>query len=49
MTISIFNKTDQSDRAPNPNEQPTICYCSALPKASPCLPCYTRKLRAGAL
>src|SRR5262249_59177749 len=39
MTITSFNKTDQSDRAPNPNEKPATCYCSALPKGSgPCLP-----------
>jgi hypothetical protein len=43
-------KTEQSDRAPNPNGKPENCYCSALPKGSLCLPCYTRWLgrqRAG--
>jgi len=41
----MLNKTDQSDRAPNPNEKPENCYCSALPKGSDlCLPCYTRWL-----
>jgi hypothetical protein len=31
--------TEQSNRTPNPNEKPEICYCSALPKGSgPCLP-----------
>jgi hypothetical protein len=39
----------QTDWAPNPNEKPENCYCSALPKGSGlCLPCYTRWL-AGAL
>jgi hypothetical protein len=42
----MLDKTEQSDRAPNPNEKPEDCYCSALPKGSgPCLPCYTRWLR----
>ena len=41
----MLNKTEQSDRAPNPNEKPENCYCSALPKGSGlCLPCYTRWL-----
>jgi hypothetical protein len=41
----MLDKTEQSDRAPNPNEKPESCYCSALPKGSrPCLPCYTRWL-----
>jgi len=45
----MLDKTEQSDRAPNPNEKPEICYCSALPKGSGlCLPCYTRWLAAGA-
>ena len=44
----MLDKTEQSDRVPNPNEKPESCYCSALPKGSgPCLPCYTRWL-AGA-
>jgi len=47
----MVDKTKQSDPAPNPNEKPEICYCSALPKGSgPCLPCYTRwrcSLRVG--
>jgi acetyl-CoA synthetase len=35
----------ESERAPNPNEKPENCYCSALPKGSGlCLPCYTRWL-----
>jgi hypothetical protein len=39
----MVDKTEQSDRTPNPNEKPEICYCSALPKGSGlCLPCYTR-------
>jgi hypothetical protein len=38
-------KTEQSDRAPNPNEKPGSCYCSALPKGSGLRrPCYTRWL-----
>jgi hypothetical protein len=45
----MLDKTEQSDRAPNPNEKPESCYCSALPKGSGlCLPCYTRWLAAGA-
>ena len=41
----MLNKTKQSDRAPNANEKPEDCYCSALPKGSGlCLPCYTRWL-----
>ena len=45
----MVDKTEQSDRAPNPNEKPEICYCSALPKGSgPCLPCYTRWLAGSA-
>jgi hypothetical protein len=46
----MLDKTEQSDRAaPNPNEKPESCYCSALPKGSgPCLPCYTRWLAGGA-
>src|SRR6516225_346752 len=44
----MLDKTDQSDRAPSPNEQPESCYCSALPKGSDlCLPCYTRWLSTG--
>jgi len=43
--IKMFNKTEQSDPAPNANEKPEDCYCSALPKGSGlCLPCYTRWL-----
>ena len=39
----MLDKTEQSDRAPNPNEKPENCYCSALPKGSSlCLPRYTR-------
>jgi hypothetical protein len=35
----------ESECAPNPNEKPENCYCSALPKGSGlCLPCYTRWL-----
>jgi len=30
----MLNKTDQSDRAPSPNEKPENCHCSALPKGS---------------
>jgi hypothetical protein len=30
----MLNKTEQSDRAPNANEKPENCYCSALPKGS---------------
>jgi hypothetical protein len=45
----MVEKTEQSDRVPNPNETPEICYCSALPKGSgPCLPCYTRWLAGSA-
>jgi hypothetical protein len=45
----MLDKTEQSDRAPNPNEKPESCYCSALPKGSgPCLPCYTRWLAGSA-
>ena len=40
----MLDKPEQSDWAPNPNEKPESCYCSALPKGSPCLPCYTRWL-----
>jgi len=41
----MLNKTEQSDRVPNPDEKPENCYCSALPKGSGlCLPCYTRWL-----
>src|SRR6266496_6444535 len=28
----MVDKTEQSDRTPNPNEKSEICYCSALPK-----------------
>jgi hypothetical protein len=43
--MKMLDKTEQSDRTPNPNEKPESCYCSALPKGSgPCLPCYTRWL-----
>ena len=35
----MLDKTEQSDRTPNPNEKPESCYCSALPKGSGlCLP-----------
>jgi hypothetical protein len=45
----MVDKTEQSDRTPNPNEKPEICYCSALPKGSDlCLPCYTRWLAGSA-
>jgi hypothetical protein len=45
----MLDKTEQSDRAPNPNEKPESCYCSTLPKGSgPCLPCYTQWLAGGA-
>ena len=33
--LKMLDKTEQSDRAPNPNEKPESCYCSALPKAYP--------------
>ena len=42
--MKMLDKTERSDRAQNPNEKPESCYCSALPKGSPCLPCYTRWL-----
>jgi hypothetical protein len=46
--MKMLDKTEQSDQAPNPNEKPENCYCSALPKGSgPCLPCYTRWLAQG--
>jgi hypothetical protein len=45
----MLDKTEQSDRVPNPNEKPEICYCSALPKGSGLyLPCYTRWLAGSA-
>jgi hypothetical protein len=41
----MLDKTEQSERAPNPNDKSKSCYCSALPKGSGlCLPCYTRWL-----
>jgi hypothetical protein len=40
----MLNKTEQSDCAPNANEKQEDCYCSALPKGSLCLGCYTRSL-----
>jgi hypothetical protein len=44
----MLDKIERSDRAPNPNEKPESCYCSALPKGSGlCLPCYTRCWPAG--
>jgi hypothetical protein len=47
--LKMLDKTEQSDRTPNPIEKPERCYCSALPKGSgPCLPCYTRWLAGGA-
>src|SRR6266566_4153406 len=47
--VKMLNKTEQSDRAPNPNEKPEDCYCSALPKGSGlCLPRYTRWLAGSA-
>jgi hypothetical protein len=47
MVMKMLDKTEQSDRTPNPNEKPEGCYCSALPKGSgPCLPCYMRWLAA---
>jgi hypothetical protein len=30
--MKMLDKTEQSDRASNPNEKPENCYCSALPK-----------------
>jgi hypothetical protein len=30
--MKMLDKNEQSDRAPNPNEKPESCYCSALPK-----------------
>jgi hypothetical protein len=48
--MKMLDKTEQSDRASNPNEKPESCYCSALPKGSGlCLPCYTRWLARQAL
>jgi hypothetical protein len=45
--MKMLDKTEQSDRAPIPNEKPESCYCPALPKGSGlCLPCYTRWLAA---
>jgi hypothetical protein len=37
----MLDKTEQSDRASNPNEKPENCYCSALPKGagSACTSC----------
>jgi len=32
--MKLLDKTEQSDRASNPNEKPQSCYCSALPKGS---------------
>jgi hypothetical protein len=47
--MKMLEKTEQSDRAANPNEKPENCYCSALPKGSGLrLPCYTRWLIARA-
>jgi hypothetical protein len=41
----MLNRTDQSDRAPSPNEKPENCYGAALPEGSDlCLPCYMRWL-----
>jgi hypothetical protein len=43
--MKMTDKTEQSEWAPNPNDKPESCYCSALPKGSGlCLPCYTRWL-----
>src|SRR5262249_23122807 len=37
VSSAMLNKTGQSERAPNPNEKPENCYCSALLKGSaPC-------------
>jgi hypothetical protein len=45
VEMKMLDKTEQSDRAANPNEKPENCYCSALPKGSGlCLPCYMRWL-----
>jgi len=46
--MKTLDMTEQSNRAANPNEKPENCYCSALPKGSPCLPCYKRWLAGGA-
>jgi hypothetical protein len=43
--MKMLDKTEQSEWAPNSNDKPESCYCSALPKGSGlCLPCYTRWL-----
>jgi hypothetical protein len=39
LEMKMLDKTEQSDRAANPNEKPENCYCSALPKGSGL--CYT--------
>jgi hypothetical protein len=46
--MKILDRIQQSDRPPNRKEKPESCYCSALPKGSPCLSCYTRWLAGGA-
>ena len=45
----MLNKTDQSDRAPSPNEKPENCYCAALPMGPTCVyPAIRDGWRAGA-
>src|SRR5262245_63546198 len=42
--MKMVDKTKKSDPAPNRNEKPEICYCSALPQGSGlCLPCYSNR------
>ena len=38
----MLDKSEQSDQAQT--RKPESCYCSALPKGSPCLSCYMRWL-----
>ena len=40
--MKMLDKTEQSDQAQT--RKPESCYCSALPKGSPCLSCYKRWL-----
>jgi hypothetical protein len=42
--MKVLDKTEQLGQASGPNEKPESCYCSALPKGSPCLSCYMRWL-----
>jgi hypothetical protein len=34
--MKMLDKTEPSDRAPNPNEKPERCYCSVLPGGPAC-------------